>query len=175
MKIFLDTEFMEDGKTIDLLSLAMVDEHGQEFYAVKTDAWTPKANDWVKENVLPRIDDTSFLSPDTSVIHGDGTILKRAILEWLGLDPATNQTSKLQFWGYYADYDWVAICQLFGSMMSLPKEFPKYCMDLKQFSVMLGDVRLLDQKHEHHALVDARWIRENYSYLRNIYRHCAAI
>lgn len=36
------------------------------------------------------------------------------------------------FYGYYADYDWVAFCWLFGKMIDLPEGFPKYCRDLKQ-------------------------------------------
>lgn len=37
-----------------------------------------------------------------------------------------------KFYGYFADYDWVAFCWLFGKMMDLPKGFPMYCKDLKQ-------------------------------------------
>lgn len=37
-----------------------------------------------------------------------------------------------QFYGYFADYDWVVFCWLFGKMMDLPKGFPMYCIDLKQ-------------------------------------------
>jgi hypothetical protein len=37
-----------------------------------------------------------------------------------------------EFYAYYADYDWVAFCSLFGSMIQLPKGFPMYCKDLKQ-------------------------------------------
>ena len=37
-----------------------------------------------------------------------------------------------QFYGYYADYDWVVFCWLFGNMIDLPKGFPMYCIDLKQ-------------------------------------------
>ncbi len=36
------------------------------------------------------------------------------------------------FHAYFADYDWVVFCQLFGSMMDLPNGFPMYCVDLKQ-------------------------------------------
>ena len=39
-----------------------------------------------------------------------------------------------QFYGYYADYDWVVFCWLFGKMIDLPKGFPMYCIDLKQVS-----------------------------------------
>lgn len=38
-----------------------------------------------------------------------------------------------EFYGYYSDYDWVVFCQLFGTMMDLPKGFPMYCKDLKQY------------------------------------------
>jgi hypothetical protein len=43
---------------------------------------------------------------------------------------------KPEFYGYYADYDWVVFCWLFGYMKDLPKGFPMYCRDLKQ---MLDD------------------------------------
>lgn len=39
---------------------------------------------------------------------------------------------KPEFYGYYADYDWVVFCWLFGYMIDLPKGFPMYCKDLKQ-------------------------------------------
>ena len=38
------------------------------------------------------------------------------------------------FYGYFADYDWVAFCWLFGKMIDLPQGFPMYCKDLKQMS-----------------------------------------
>jgi len=44
--------------------------------------------------------------------------------------------SNPEFYGYYADYDWVLFCSLFGRMIDLPKGFPMYCKDLKQ---MLDD------------------------------------
>jgi hypothetical protein len=39
---------------------------------------------------------------------------------------------KPEFYAYYADYDWVVFCWLFGKMIDLPKGFPMYCRDLKQ-------------------------------------------
>lgn len=38
MKFFYDTEFIEDGKTIDLISIGIVAEDGLEYYAVNLDA-----------------------------------------------------------------------------------------------------------------------------------------
>ena len=37
MRFFYDCEFIEDGRTIDLVSIGVVDENGREFYAVSTE------------------------------------------------------------------------------------------------------------------------------------------
>lgn len=37
-----------------------------------------------------------------------------------------------EFYAWYADYDWVVFCSLFGRMIDLPKGFPMYCRDIKQ-------------------------------------------
>ena len=44
----------------------------------------------------------------------------------------------VDFYGYFADYDWVVFCWLFGRMIDLPKGFPYFCMDLKQMMVERG-------------------------------------
>lgn len=45
MKYFFDTEFIEDGKTIELLSIGIVSEDGREFYAESLDADHSKAEE----------------------------------------------------------------------------------------------------------------------------------
>lgn len=160
MKYFLDTEFMEDGKTIDLLSLALVAEDGRELYVVNSEADHSKANDWVKINVLPHLNDDV----------GQGIRLNwgRDLTKVAVLDLVRGDT-KPEFWGYYADYDWVAFCQLFGTMMDLPKGFPMYCRDLKQWCDQLGNPELPPQgKGEHHALLDARWNKLAYEFLARL-------
>jgi hypothetical protein len=77
-----------------------------------------------------------------------------------------------EFYAYYADYDWVVFCWLFGRMIDLPKGFPMYCKDLKQ---MMDDKRLtkdnfnikklIPQENEHNALDDARWNLKLYNLL----------
>ncbi len=49
-------------------------------------------------------------------------------------------TPQPEFYGYYADYDWVIFCWIFGKMIDLPNGFPMYCRDLKQ---MLDDKAIL--------------------------------
>jgi len=55
MRYFIDTEFAEKPGCIDLISIALVDENGREFYAEVLDFDETLANDWVKARVLPNL------------------------------------------------------------------------------------------------------------------------
>ena len=46
MRYFYDTEFIEDGSTIELVSIGIVAEDGREFYAVSTEFDASNANEW---------------------------------------------------------------------------------------------------------------------------------
>jgi len=76
---------------------------------------------------------------------------------------------KPEFWAYYADYDHVVLCQLFGKMIDLPKGWPMYTRDIKQLCDSLGNPKLPEQdtSSEHNALFDARWTKEAYEFLIN--------
>lgn len=43
MKHFYDTEFLEDGRTIELISIGIVSEKGAEYYAINSDIQTDEA------------------------------------------------------------------------------------------------------------------------------------
>lgn len=158
MKYFLDTEFIESGpgRPIHLISIGIVAEDGREFYAINSDCPLAFANDWVKANVLPHLNHTKET--------------------WLPLEEIARQVEKFcraygfdgtqEFWAYYADYDWVVFCQMFGTMMNLPNGFPMYCNDIKQWASQLENPKLPPQSTtEHNALNDARWNREAWEYL----------
>lgn len=150
MRIFFDTEFIEDGKTIELISIGLVRDDGKELYLESDRVDWSKANPWVLENVRPHLKGEEFqLHPDDIIEN---------VVRFCGKQP--------EFWAYYADYDWVLLCQMFGSMMQLPRHWPMFCMDLKQLAVMLGSPQLPEPKGtEHNALDDARWNAEVYSFL----------
>lgn len=54
-KYFMDTEFIEYPNTIDLISIGIVCEDGREYYAISNEFDESKADKWVKENVLSKI------------------------------------------------------------------------------------------------------------------------
>lgn len=156
MKYFIDTEFIESGpsKPIQLISIGIVSEDGRELYEISSDFDSRDASDWVRQNVLAHLDvpDGSFCEPLR--------IIADRVISFVGDDP------KPQFWGYYADYDWVVFCQMFGTMMDLPKSFPMYCRDIKQLCDDKGNPKLPEQgKGEHNALADARWNKLAWEFL----------
>lgn len=148
-RIWFDTEFIEDGKTIDLLSIGMIREDGATYYAEPAEADHSRASDWVKANVLPHL--TGETKPRAQIAAD--------IVAFAGDAP--------QFWAYYADYDWVALCQLFGTMMDLPQGWPMFCRDVKQAAVDAGNPTLPTQvSQEHNALADAVWARDAWQFLQ---------
>lgn len=179
MRYFLDEEFIEDGRTIDLVSIALVAEDGRAYYAQNAEADHTRASEWVQVHVLKQLDrcpghsywsDWAYHNALGGRCSGGVTCpwrsrkqLRDEVLAFV--DP--EQHGAPQFWGYYADYDWVALCQLFGTMMDLPPGWPMYCRDLKQWADMLGNPSLPEQgKGEHHALADARWELSAWTFLR---------
>lgn len=174
MKHFIDAEFMEDGRRIDLLSLAIVAEDGRELYAVNTDADTGKANDFVREMVLPHLRDEIVPTTGRLInLSAPRRLIASQVLDFIGDRDSTNW-KKPEFWGYYSSYDWVVFCQLFGRMVDLPKGWPMFCNDIKQWCKAVGDPQLpvQDKNKEHHALLDARWNKVAYEFLL---KHQAAI
>lgn len=184
MRYFYDTEFIEDGKTIDLISIGIVCEDGRELYLQSMEFDASKASDWVKENVFPHLARCAHRHVNPLFhelkVHGygqcldpDSSFLKecpwrdRAYLQHeikLFLDP--EKYGEPELWAYYADYDHVALCQLFGKMIDLPEGYPMYTLDLKQFCFHVGSPRLPEQTGvEHNALEDARHNKVMYEFL----------
>lgn len=165
MKYFIDTEFIEDGKTIDLISIGIVTEDGRDLYLENSEADWSKANEWVEQNVLPHC--LSYEPRMNGYFRNSRHSISRvaiakALVEFC--DPEKH--GKPEFWGYYSAYDHVVLCQLFGTMMDLPKGWPMYTRDIKQLCDSLGNPKLPEQgKGEHHALADARWNKQAYEFL----------
>jgi len=172
LKYFFDTEFAEDGKTIELISIGIVAEDSREYYACNAELNLAKCSTWVRENVLPQL--PSFASthqnvidnPDVSVWKTRAQIaedIKQFVLEHADKE-------KPEFYAYFADYDWVVLCQLFGTMVNLPGGFPMYCRDIKQimYHLQVDKEALPKQVGAHDALCDARWNRDAFKLLAEI-------
>ncbi|MDO5731677.1 polyadenylate-specific 3'-exoribonuclease AS [Corynebacterium sphenisci] len=147
MRYFYDTEFIEDGRTIDLISIGVVAEDGREFYAVSAEFDERAAGPWVRAHVLGQLP-----SPGSGLWMPRSRIRDR-LMEFLlpagGGDP--------ELWAWVGAYDHVALAQLWGDMTRLPRRLPRYTRELKQHWEAAGRPRLPAQPSgRHDALADAR-------------------
>lgn len=156
MKFFYDTEFIEDGSTIELVSIGIVAHDGREYYAVSREFDAASANEWVRTNVLSKLPE-----PDNAAWKSLTTI-RDEVLEFL-----TVGGGKPELWAWVGAYDHVVLAQLWGDMQQLPPQVPRFTRELKQYWEMAGKPRLPQiPAGNHDALVDAR-------HNLNKYRVCA--
>jgi hypothetical protein len=146
VRYFYDTEFIEDGTTIDLVSIGVVDEQGREFYAVSTEFNPDKAGPWVRENVLDKLP-----SPADRAWR-DRAAIRRDLMAFL-----TAGKGRIELWAWFSAYDHVALGQLWGAMPALPRELPRFTRELRQRWEDAGKPTLPPPPADaHDALADAR-------------------
>ena len=146
MRFFYDCEFIEDGRTIELVSIGMVDEQGREFYAVSTEFDPDRAIPWVRRNVLNQ------LPAPSSQAWRSRAAIRDALLEFL-LEPG----EPIELWAWMASYDHVALAQLWGDMRALPQQIPRFTHELRQLWESAGSPELPAAGPDaHDALADAR-------------------
>jgi hypothetical protein len=146
-RFFYDTEFIEDGTTIDLVSIGVVDETGREFYAVSTEFDPDRAIPWVRRNVLDKLP-----SPADAAWRSRERI-REDLLAFL-----TGPGEEIELWAWFAAYDHVALAQLWGPMPALPKALPRFTRDLRQRWEDVGKPALPQPPSDaHDAVADARY------------------
>ena len=169
-RYFIDAEFHEDGKTIDLLSLALRCDDGRELYLVNSDnvvMLRAMDNKWLRENVMDKIGEPYMRYANGGETRLHPMMRKEMARQIVGFVHGDVHES-LEFWGYYADYDWVVFAQIFGKMIDLPSRFPWFCLDLKQLAWSRGIKDLsafIQPTNEHNAMADARWNETLYNHL----------
>lgn len=181
-KVFIDFEYLNRGSEhpVNLVSVGMVDDQGNELYGINVDAplsalWQ---NRWTRENLWP----TLPLEP-----VNQGAI---AILDWDATHPDIAHVRKLEnlredvlqfliaegepeIWGWCSGFDYVLLSQLWGTFDDRPPLMPMFIHDLEQLAVneLEPDAWNHIQRQcateategaseaRHNALVDAREIR----------------
>jgi hypothetical protein len=180
MHFFHDAEFLEDGKTIDLVSYAIVADNGDELYLVNAEAdWhRVQGHPWLLENVMPFLPGeylpcdhqdrpATCWYPDLSDPRvAPRSVIAEKVRQFISSYGEDRDDHEL--WAWYGAYDHVALAQLFGRMLDLPACVPMHTNDLK---TLVGKRRVPDilRTHvggEHDALADARWDRLVYQWAR---------
>lgn len=146
VRFFYDCEFIEDGQTVELVSIGVVDETGREFYAVSTEFDANRAGPWVRQHVLPQ------LPPPADRSWCSRADIRDGLLSFL-----TSRGGNAELWAWFAAYDHVALAQLWGAMPALPSAIPKFTRELRQRWEDVGKPKLPPAPADaHDALADAR-------------------
>lgn len=173
MDIYYDTEFLEDGQTIELISIGLVAADGREYYAVSKDM--PKRrirrHEWLMANVVPSLPkafgDARLYQPRRWLFNYSDPCVKprhviaREVRDFILVTPAP------ALWASCGAYDHVVLSQLWGRMADHPEGVPMWTNDLQQEWSWLGRPDLPQQAEgEHNALADARHNRVVAEFLR---------
>ncbi|MGO9509151.1 MAG: polyadenylate-specific 3'-exoribonuclease AS [Mycobacterium sp.] len=151
MRYFYDTEFIEDGRTIELISIGVAAEDGREYYAVSTEFDPERAGPWVRANVLPK------LPPPASQLWRSRRQIRADLEQFLNVSACLEGDDSIELWAWVAAYDHVALCQLWGPMPELPRAIPRFTRELRQLWEDRGSPRLPPRSRDvHDAMVDAR-------------------
>lgn len=197
MKYWLDCEFLDTGTTIDLVSIGIVCEDGRELYLQSCEFNIDKASPWVREHVIMHLSlcpsvltnpgyslgtvygamaqhsrgQCTFEDPAKGIIGGQTdcpwrtrTQIKNELLAFMDI----KQYGTPEWIMWCGGYDYVAICQLFGTMMDLPECWPHSITDLQYLldQDSVSDEDLPPQEGTaHNALSDARHIKTIWEWL----------
>ena len=147
MRFFYDTEFIDDGRTIDLISIGVATEEGREYYAVSTEFDEKTAGRWVRAHVLPKLPSPS------SPVWRSRTQIRTDLENFFDIDGG----EPIELWAWIGAYDHVALCQLWGPMTALPPTIPRFTHEIRQLWEDRGCPPLPPRPRDaHDALIDAR-------------------
>lgn len=153
MRIWFDTEFVDDGRSIELLSIGLVREDGAEFYAEPIGAARECRTKWLRENVLPHLSGPAMPRRD----------IAERIVQFVGTEP--------EFWADYGAYDWVVLAQLYGPLIDRPQGWSLYYRDVRwlrdQVAAPVIQYPPFDGQ-QHHALADARHCKARWETLMRL-------
>lgn len=188
-RIYYDTEFIDDGNTIELISIGMISDKGEEYYAINGELELRRLTGipWHLENTVPSLPIRTVGDnkigwvqdhPDSPLIKSRATI-RQEVFKFINdnSDISTGSASdNIELWAWYGAYDHVALAQLWGPMVKLPYGIvPMYTNDLRQEMTrkekLLGNNRLhfdmpkMESGNLHNALDDARLLKKRAEWL----------
>jgi hypothetical protein len=167
MRVYMDWEFLDHRHLQDVppISVGLYSDLGDCYYAAFRGMPLSSISgiDWLHDNVAPHLPIKPFKDggpwdtdhPEYRAVKAIPTIRDEvsAFFRWVAM-----AEEKIELWGYYPSYDFFMLCKLYGRMMDLPGDIPRYIHDLRCEMDRLGVKHSELPAHtgrEHHALDDA--------------------
>ena len=188
MKVWFDTEFTGLHKNTTLISIGLVNEYNETFYAEFTDYDESQCDDWIKENVLNNLQfknmtsdrwaETFMVDEDRHTrVRGNKDFVRYNLELWLLRYP-----DEIQLISDVSHYDMVLFIDIWGGAFDIPDNVCASCHDINQDIARFYDITesrafdisreeiIKDSKYEvdgtkHNSLYDAKVIRAIYNKL----------
>lgn len=179
-KVFFDTEFTGLRQSTTLVSIGLIAETGEKFYAEFTDYDKTQVDEWVQKNVIDKLtlqhEDRKLVKlfgiGKTDTVVGTNDEIAEYLEVWL------HQFSKIEMWSDCLSYDWVLFCNIFGHAFKIPNNIYYIPFDIcTLFKIKGVDPDISREKFaygevynemlakKHNALWDAETIFECYKKL----------
>jgi len=177
MKVFFDSEFTGLRQDTTLISIGLVAEDGNMFYAEFTDYDRTQVYEWLQENVInnlwlsnPNHPQPAYLGQGKLVTClGERTTISAALRQWL------SQWERVEMWADIIPFDWVLLCELLGGIFNFPPNLSYICYDICTLLKMKGFEPMTTNREEfvgftgvenkHNALYDALVVKACYQKL----------
>lgn len=177
-KVFFDTEFTGLHQNTTLISIGLVAETGESFYAELTDFNKQQVTKWLSDNVLNNLllDDMPNvlinrlikINKYISFISGCKESVEKELRDWL------SQFEEVEMWSDCLNYDWT----LFRDLMQeqLPKNVSYIPLDICTLFWQKGidpdisrvEFAEMDGEQQHNALFDAFVIKKCFEKLEEM-------
>ena len=175
MKVFFDTEFTGLHQNTTLISIGLIAETGETFYAELTDYDKNQIDQRLQTNVIDNLIGLEPLGkPNVPIVLplncycGDTKRIASDLKRWLA------QWENVEMWSDCLSYDWVLFCQLWGHAFNIPKNVYYIPFDICTLFKVQGidpDISregftgLEANGQKHNALWDAKVIKACYEKL----------
>jgi len=190
MKIFMDCEFTGLHQYTTLISIGLITEDGETFYAELTDYDKDQVDEWLQKNVIENLlfkapkkgEDKHYIASRSEdnpkgqslydgyslELQGNKVEIEHHLKKWL------SQFSEVEIWSDCLSYDWMLFCQIFGHAFNIPENVYYIPFDICTLMKMKNIdpdcnreefVGVKNDASKHNALWDAKIIKKCYEKL----------
>jgi hypothetical protein len=171
MRIFLDTEFTGLHAKTTLISIGLVADSGETFYAELNDYDKSQCDDWINENVISNLRLGNIEMTKTNAgnfeVMGNTSKVRFDLELWL------MKFNKVEIWSDCLAYDWVLFNNIFCHAFNIPKNVYYIPFDLCTLLKIKGvdpdisreEFAGMNSENKHNALFDAEVQRAIYNKL----------
>lgn len=174
-KVFFDCEFTGLHKDTTLISIGLVAETGERFYAELNNYDNEQLNEWLEENVMANLwckSEVNELNTPDYYYWGDTDFVAEKLKQWL------LQFNKVEMWSDCLAYDWVLFCDLYGHEFYIPSSVSYIPMDISTMfnlcdidpDINREDFVGISEADKHNALHDAMVIKACYEKMKSVFR-----